>query len=75
MEQGYQMDSWLSHYAHGLENHFHVPFAFPMTSGLEVDSKGFFSGDWLSLSFSVRASQKLRSVLINPSNAAQWLCF
>lgn len=31
------------------------PLGLPSTRGLEVDSRGFFNGDWLSLSFSVSA--------------------
>lgn len=33
----------------------YMPFDLPKTRGLDVDNRGFFSGDWLSWSFSVSA--------------------
>ena len=33
----------------------YVPLDLPKTRGLDVDNRGFFSGDWLSRSFSVSA--------------------
>lgn len=52
------MGSCLSHMHMHWRTILGIPFDFPMTSGLEVDSKGFFNGDWLSRSSSVRAIKK-----------------
>lgn len=42
----------------------YVPFDFPKTRGLDVDSRGFFNGDWLSRSFSVSASKKQNQIIV-----------
>lgn len=45
----------------------YIPFDFPKTSGLDVDNRGFFNGDWLSWSFSVSAFlNKLNKLLSQP---------
>lgn len=39
----------------GADENRYLPLGLPNTRGLDVDSRGFFNGDWLSLSFSVSA--------------------